>query len=170
MGSFHIVSLSITLAALACSLSAAAEEKGELATEVCKNTTDFGFCRSAVYSDPRAATADRYDLIDIVYRKAWSNATDTKNYIASHMKSGSEISLKKCADNYNEAIQKLTEMLGNLNSESYYELDIMSLDVERSVQNCKKVLQRSSIIYWRNENMLKLANICYVVSKLFHYN
>lgn len=171
MAEFHIASLSIAVTALTL-LSFAAAKKPELATEVCKNTTDFNFCRSAVYSDPRAATADRYELIDIVYRKAYLNATDTRDYIASKVKSGGteSESLKKCLRDYNKAIQKLKEMLGNLNDESYYQLDVYSLDVEKSVRNCRNVLQKGSIIWGKDENMMKLANICYVVSKLFEYH
>lgn len=165
MAPFLIVSLSIALSAF----TIAAAQKAELATEVCKNTTDFNFCRSAVYSDPRAATADRYTLMDIVSRKVYLTATQTRDYVASNVKSGaeSESSLKKCVGDYNKAIQKLEEMLGNLNDDSYYNLHVMSLEVEGHVYNCRNVLHKTSTIWGSNESLLKLANICYVVSKLF---
>lgn len=171
MANFLTVSLLITLAAPLI-LSAAAK-KPELATEVCKNTTDFAFCRAAIYSDHRAPNADRYELIDIAFRKAFLNASDTRDYIASKIKSGGggkSDNLKKCLGNYKKAVQILAEMLDDLNSETYYELDVRSLDVERSVRACKKGLHGPSPITKRNDNMLKLANICYVVSKLFEYH
>ncbi|KAL8461753.1 hypothetical protein ACS0TY_032200 [Phlomoides rotata] len=167
MAGFQIVLVSIiSLVAVTPLLSGGAE----LATEVCKQTKDFDFCHAWIYSEPNAATADRYELVDIVIRKAYSNASDTKDYIASHMKSavGNESeSLKKCVGDYNKAIQSLSQLLNDLNSETYDTIDDLSLDVEGSVRDCEQVSQNSSIIYERNEEMLKLANICYVVSKLF---
>ncbi|PIM98839.1 hypothetical protein CDL12_28677 [Handroanthus impetiginosus] len=62
--------------------------KTELATQVCRNTTDFVFCRNAIYSDRRAPDADRVVLAYIAFGLAYSNASDTRNYIASRIKSG----------------------------------------------------------------------------------
>lgn len=170
------ISLFLAVAAL-CSLplfpSAAAED---LAIQVCKNTTDFTFCHDAVYSDSHAPGADRYQLVDIIFRQAYLNATDTRDYIAGEIKLGGGGGLEKCLANYNGSVKVLESMLGDLNSESYYELDIRSLEVERRVRACIKGLRlrgRSPLalaLAERNQIILKFANMCYAVSMLFEYH
>lgn len=167
--------LFLTVAAL-CSLppfpSAAAGET-DLAIQVCKNTTDFTFCHDAVYSDPHTPGADRYQLIDTIFRQAYLNASDTRKYIGEEIKLGGG-GLEKCLANYNGSVKVLESMLNDLNSESYYELDIRSLEVERNVRACIKGLRlrgRSPLaLAQRNQIMLKFANMCYVVSLLFEYH
>ncbi|KAL0283573.1 UNVERIFIED_CONTAM: hypothetical protein Sangu_2882000 [Sesamum angustifolium] len=93
-------------------LSATAADGTELATEVCRNTTSFAFCHDAIYSDPRAPDADRYVLSYIAFGKAYSNATDTRDYITSKIKSGGGKpetlrGLKKCLGYYEEAVRIL---------------------------------------------------------------
>ncbi|KAG6416399.1 hypothetical protein SASPL_123829 [Salvia splendens] len=129
---------------------------------VCRNTTDFAFCRAAVYSDPRAPSTDRYELIDVIFRLAYRNASDTRGYLAGEVKSGAG-ELKKCLADYDKAVAILEGMLNDLNSESYYDLDSRSLDIQRRVSDCAKGLR----IGIRNQNMLKFAYMCYAVSKLF---
>lgn len=174
MTASHTISLVLTIAALCyllpCPpLAAAAAQKPDLAIAVCRSTTDFAFCRAALYSDPRAPGADRYELIDIIFREAYRNASDTRGYIAGEIKSGGggANSLKKCLADYEKAVEILEGMLNDLNSESYYDLDSRSLDVERSARDCRKGLRGRSPLTQRTQNMLKFANMCYAVSKLF---
>ncbi|XP_047944542.1 cell wall / vacuolar inhibitor of fructosidase 2-like [Salvia hispanica] len=157
--------ISLIIAALCCLLPSAAAQKPDLAVAVCRNTTDFAFCRAAVYSDPRAPGADRYELIDIIFRLAYRNASDTRGYIAGKVKSGAG-ELKKCLGDYDKAVAILEGMLNDLNSESYFDLDSRSLDIQSRVIDCGKGL-RIGVIARRNQNMLKFANMCYAVSKLF---
>ncbi|KAK4439501.1 hypothetical protein Salat_0285000 [Sesamum alatum] len=157
------------------SATAAAADRTELATEVCRNTTNFAFCRDAIYSDPRAPDADRYVLSYIAFGKAYSNATDTRDYIAYKIKSGGgkpEIlrGLKKCLGHYEEAVRILAEMLGNLDSETFSGLDKLSVEVEGLPRACEKRFGGRSPITTRNDNLIKLANICYVVAKLYEYH
>ncbi|KAH6777195.1 hypothetical protein C2S52_007371 [Perilla frutescens var. hirtella] len=168
MGAFPAISSALLIVtALSCLVPSAAAQKEDLAIQVCKKTRDFAFCRAAIYSDPHAPGADRYMLIDIVLRQAYRNATDTRDYIAAAIKSGG--GLKTCLTNYDKSVETLEGMLNDLNSESYYDLDTRSLEVERSASNCGKALRgRSPLpLAKRNQNMLKLAHICYLVSKLF---
>ncbi|XP_057765185.1 cell wall / vacuolar inhibitor of fructosidase 2-like [Salvia miltiorrhiza] len=166
MAASHTISLMLTVAALCCLLPSAAAQKPDLAIAVCRSTRDFAFCRAAVYSDPRAPGADRYELIDIIFREAYRNASDTRGYIAGEIKSGAN-SLRKCLADYDKAVEILEGVLNDLNSESYYDLDSRSLDVQRRVSDCVKGLRGRSPLTQRNRNMLKFANMCYAVSKLF---
>ncbi|KAK6149595.1 hypothetical protein DH2020_017120 [Rehmannia glutinosa] len=176
------VPLLLTLTVLCCLLPtplflSAAAEKTQLAIEVCKNTTDFNFCRQSIYSDPRAPTADRVVLASITFTNAYFNATDTRDYIASQIKligggGNPDIikGLKSCLGNYNEAVRAINEVLGDLNDESYYDFDKLSLDAEKNLRACENGFHGRSPITQRNVVAIKLANICYVVSKLFQYN
>ncbi|KAL3627212.1 hypothetical protein CASFOL_028575 [Castilleja foliolosa] len=158
--------------------AAAAKAKASLATEVCKNTTDINFCLQSIYSDPGAATADRVTLANISFGKAHSNATNTSDYIASQIKSArggkpkDDVvrGLKSCLVNYNETVRVLSEVLRDLNDESYYKFDTMSLDAENNTRVCERGFHGKSPMTQRNVISIKLANICYVVSKLFQYN
>ncbi|KAK4434747.1 hypothetical protein Salat_0637600 [Sesamum alatum] len=145
----------------------------ELATQICRNTSSYAFCQEAMYSDPRAVGADRYLLAYIAYRQAYLNATETADYIASELKSGGASgSLRKCLGYYEEAIRRLAEMLGNLDSETFYGLDQLSIDVENSVRGCEASVGNSpspSPLSKRNDDLIKLSNICLVVSKLYIY-
>ncbi|KAL1556285.1 cell wall / vacuolar inhibitor of fructosidase 2-like [Salvia divinorum] len=158
--------ISLAVAALCCLLLSAAAQKPDLAIVVCRNTTDFAFCRAAVYSDPLTPGADRYELVDIIFRLTFRNASDTRGYIAGEVKSGAG-DLKKCLADYDEAVAILERVLNDLNSESYYDLDSRSLDIQRRVSDCGKGLRLGFGLAQRNQNMLKFANMCYVVSKLF---
>ncbi|GFQ02762.1 cell wall / vacuolar inhibitor of fructosidase 2 [Phtheirospermum japonicum] len=172
--------LLITLTVLCFFLppSAAADKKTPLAIEVCKNTTDFNFCRQSIYSDPRAATADRVILAYISFTNAYLNATYTRDYIASLIKSAGVgenhddvvRGLKSCLGNYDEVVRAISEVLRDLDDETYYEFDKLSLDAENNSRACERALHGRSPITQRNVISIKLANICYVVSKLFQYN
>ncbi|KAK6123906.1 hypothetical protein DH2020_042349 [Rehmannia glutinosa] len=78
--------------------------------------------------------------------------------------------LKSCLGNYNEAVRAINEVLGDLNDESYYDFDKLSLDAEKNLRACENGFHGRSPITQRNVVAIKLANICYVVSKLFQYN
>ncbi|KAL2475799.1 Cell wall/vacuolar inhibitor of fructosidase 2 [Abeliophyllum distichum] len=149
----------------------------QLATQVCKNTTNFSFCQASVYSDPRAPVADRYVLSYIAFGLAYKNATNTSDYIDFTLKSIKEgakpeiiEALQKCQGDYKEAIRALSEALNNLDSETFYGLDKLSLDVENSARSCEAGFQGHSPISEKNQNLINLSNICYVVSKLFTYS
>ncbi|KAK4413062.1 hypothetical protein Salat_2953400 [Sesamum alatum] len=166
----------LCLVLILSSIAAAAAGTTELATQICRNTSNYAFCQEAMYSDPRAVGADRYLLAYIAYRQAYLNATDTADYIASELKSksmesgGASGSLRKCLGYYEEAIRRLAEMLGNLDSETFYGLDELSIDVENSVRGCQaSVGNPPSPLSKRNDDLIKLSNICLVVSKLYIY-
>ncbi|KAG8385926.1 hypothetical protein BUALT_Bualt03G0096000 [Buddleja alternifolia] len=154
------------------------EAINSLATEVCKNTTDFNFCRDTIYSDPHGPDADRVFLAYILVRKIYRNASDTKTYIESEIKSieaGRENrdllkGMKKCVGKYKDVNQTLIGLLSDLDSESYYEFDKRALELDASVRACEKGFNGRSPITRRSNDMIKLANIFYVISLLFPYN
>ncbi|KAL7130520.1 hypothetical protein ABFS83_13G139600 [Erythranthe nasuta] len=81
------VCLFLTYPPFSSSAAAAADKSYELATKVCKNTTDFNFCRGVVFPDPRAADADRVDLAYIIFNLTYINSTSTQEYIEREIKS-----------------------------------------------------------------------------------
>ncbi|KAL0363095.1 UNVERIFIED_CONTAM: hypothetical protein Scaly_1264700 [Sesamum calycinum] len=107
--------------------------------------------------------------------EAYSNATDTRDYITSKIKSGGGKpetlrGLKKCLGYYEEAVRILGEMLGNLDSETFSGLDKLSVEAEGYPRACEKRFGGRSPITTRNDNLIKLANICYVVALLYEYH
>ncbi|PIN13271.1 hypothetical protein CDL12_14105 [Handroanthus impetiginosus] len=149
----------------------------DLATKVCRTTSNYAFCHNAIYSDPRAAGADQYFLSYVALRQAHLNATETLDYITSKLKSmkagqGSGLlrGLRKCEGYYQEAIRTLTEMMGNLDSETFYGLDKLSIDVEGSIRACEASRGEGSDLSKRNEDLIKLSDICHAVSKLYTYH
>ncbi|CAI9784004.1 unnamed protein product [Fraxinus pennsylvanica] len=149
----------------------------ELATQVCKNTTNFSFCQAAVYSDTRAPKADRYLLSYIVFGLAYKNATNTSDYIdislesmEGHAKDDIIEAMQKCQGDYKEAIQALSEALNDLDSETFEGLDKLALDVENSARDCEAGFNGNSPISEKNRNLIQLSNICSVVSELFSYS
>lgn len=168
------ISLTLAVAAAAAALCfllpsppLPSADAADLAIEVCRKTIDFEFCRAAVYSDSHASGADRYELIDIIFRLAYRAASDTRDFIAGQVKSGGGAGLHRCLDDYNRAVQTLGQVLNDLNSESYYDLDSRSLEVQNEVNDCDKGAKGRSAVTQRNQNMLKYASMCYAVSKLF---
>ncbi|KAL7088419.1 hypothetical protein ACP275_13G126100 [Erythranthe tilingii] len=171
------------------SAAAAADKSYELATKVCKNTTDFNFCREVVFPDPRAAAADRVDLAYIIFNLTYINSTSTQEYIDREIKSietsgggnsgdGGAVlleGLKKCRGYYKEATRTLLyDMLGDLDSDSYSWFDQASLKVEEQASACELGLRLSRggspAMTKRNGDLVKLADICYAVSLLFPYS
>ncbi|KAI3466474.1 hypothetical protein Pfo_023137 [Paulownia fortunei] len=148
-------------------LSGAAAGTTDLATQVCRNTTNYAFCRDVIYSDPHSVGADQDFLAYIVFRQAYFNATNTQDYITSELKSmeagrksGKLTGLRKCQGYYQEAVQRLAEMLGDLDSDTFYGLDKLSLDVEGSARACEASVGWRSPLSKRNEDLIKLSNIC----------
>ncbi|EYU27623.1 hypothetical protein ABFS82_13G140300 [Erythranthe guttata] len=161
--------------------SSAADKSYELATKVCKNTTDFDFCRGVVFPDPRAAAADRVDLAYIIFNLTYINSTSTQEYIEREIKSigGGDAALleglKKCRDYYKEATRTLLyDMLGDLDSDSYSGFDKASLRVKEQATACVLGLRHSGggspAMRKRNGVLVKLADVCYAVSLLFPYS
>ncbi|CAI9756701.1 unnamed protein product [Fraxinus pennsylvanica] len=146
----------------------------ELATQVCKNTTNFSFCKAAVYSDPRAPKADRYLLSYIVFGLAYKNATNTRDYIdislknmEGHAKPEIMEAMKKCQGDYKEALQAISEATSDLDSETFDGLDKLAIDVDNLARDCEAGFNGKSLISEKNQDLIKLSNICYVVSKLY---
>lgn len=176
---FLAVPPSLLLTAALCFFStissAAAEKPFELATAICKNTTDFNYCRDVVFSDPRAVNGEAADLAYVIFGVTYKNATNTQKYIDSQIKSNpgaaSLRALNKCRVNYQEIYRTLVyDMLGNLDSESYYEFDKSSLHLENEARDCEKGLQGRSAMTKRNADLIKLAGICYSVALYFPYS
>ncbi|XP_051125532.1 uncharacterized protein LOC127247631 [Andrographis paniculata] len=149
MAAVRSASLTVAVATwfiLLCpALISSAEEAKELASQVCRNTTDFSFCQDAIYADPRAPGANRVVLAYIAFGKAYANGTDTRAYIASRLTSGGAnesegvlTGMKNCLTKYDEAVQTLAQILGDLDSETYYELDKRSLEVGRFPAACEE--------------------------------
>ncbi|XP_022843074.1 cell wall / vacuolar inhibitor of fructosidase 2-like [Olea europaea var. sylvestris] len=167
--------ISCLIATFLCPSSAIPDVNSpELATQVCKNTTNFSFCQAAVYSDPRAPKADRYLLSYVVFELAYRNATNTSNYIDILLKSMNghadpEImeAMKKCQGDYMEAIKTLSEALTDLDSETFDGLVELATDVENSAHDCEAGFNGKSPISEKNQNLIQLSNICYVVSELY---
>ncbi|GFP94146.1 putative invertase inhibitor [Phtheirospermum japonicum] len=172
----------MTLTILCCfilSTAAAARQniKVQLATQVCQNTTDFDFCHQTIYSDPRAPTADRIVLAYIIFGKTYLNATNTQTQIQHKIteneggKSDVLNGLKSCVGYYTNAIGALSQVLGNLDSESYNGLDKLSTEAQGYASDCEKGFNSTTGSPMTKENVdfIKLTNICYVVAMLFPY-
>ncbi|KAG8365319.1 hypothetical protein BUALT_Bualt18G0092300 [Buddleja alternifolia] len=174
---FTFILSSLTSILLLSTTAAAAARNNDLINRVCRNTTNAAFCSDVIYSDPHAADADQYFLAYIAFRAAYFNATDTSQYIASKLKSmaadrksGILLGLRKCQGYYRDAIRTLAEMLGDLDSETFSGLDTLSLEVEGDARACRAAVGGQSVLSRRNENLMKLANICLVISKLYPYH
>ncbi|KAK6123907.1 hypothetical protein DH2020_042350 [Rehmannia glutinosa] len=168
MAIFGTVPLLLALTVLCCFLPSlpflsAAAKKPELAIQVCKKTTDFKFCRQTIYSDPRAPDADRVVLAYIAFKNA-------SKIGGGGGKSGILKGLKSCLADYNQAIGDLSEVLRDLDDETYYDFDKLSREAESRARACEKGFRGRSPIAKGNSDLIKLTNICYVVSKLFKYN
>lgn len=140
----------------------------ELATTICKKTTDFSFCHDALYADPKTPKADLVNLAYIAFRQADSNTTGTTNAIASMLKSRQSpavrAGLEKCSGFYAQAIQKIGEALGDLDSESYDMVGIWT-DVDHAAQGCVVSFTVPSPLNKGNADLLKYSNICKVISQ-----
>ncbi|GER33834.1 plant invertase/pectin methylesterase inhibitor, partial [Striga asiatica] len=152
-------------------IASAAAHENPLATQVCRNTTDFDFCRRSIYSDPHAPTADRAFLAVIIFTNAFLNATDTRDHIAARVKSGGRggggggdsgvaRGLRSCLRHYDEAIRAVSEVLGDLNDDTFYDFDKLSLEAESNARACESGFHGRSPITPRNEIFIKLAEIC----------
>ncbi|KAK6154577.1 hypothetical protein DH2020_008825 [Rehmannia glutinosa] len=149
----------------------------DLATQICRNTTNYAFCRDVIFSDPHAAGADRDFLAYLIFRQAYLNATGTRDYIKSELKPDESDrspdtfpGLRKCLGYYKMAVQRLAEMLGDMDSDTFSGLDKLSLDVEGRARACRaSVGTRWAGLSKRNEDLIKLSNMCLVVSKLYPY-
>ncbi|KAK2984263.1 hypothetical protein RJ640_010222 [Escallonia rubra] len=160
----------------------------KLIRDVCKNTSNYQFCMDALSSDPRAPTADSYVLAYISFDLAYLNATHTNHAIAvllSNLTSGGggacrnstecallRRGLQRCHGYYVEAIRVLGEALGDLDSETYFELGGLAADAGGAARACEATLTRlgghnRSPLYLMNQRLRGLSNICVVVSKLF---
>ncbi|KAL3643301.1 hypothetical protein CASFOL_014116 [Castilleja foliolosa] len=176
------VSLFICCFILSLSFISSSRERSteaQLATQVCRNTTDFNFCNQTIYSDPRAPTADRIVLAYIAFGTAYLNATNIQTQIQLKItenegrKSNSSIDdqLKNCMDHYSDAIGALSEVLGNLDSESYYNFDKMSIEVRDHAYDCEMGFNGTTRSPMSKENMdlMKHTDVCYAVAMLFPY-
>lgn len=156
--------------------SAAADGKPyELATTVCKNTTDFNFCRDVVFPHKFAADADRVKLAYIIFNATYVNASNTNAYITSQIRRGGGgaatlAGLKKCSVYYKEISHTIGEMYGNLESDTYYEFDVDSLHIRDQATACQKAFTGRSPLARQNVDMIKLAGMCYSIALYFPYS
>lgn len=186
---FLICSCSCTTYLIVSSSSTPVENPTQLVDHVCKNTTDYKFCVQAIYSDPRAPTADRYVLAYISFDLAYLNATHTSDYITLFLKnitargrSSSQQSLVRglnvCQSYYQKAVRSLAEAINDLDSETFYELGRLACAADQAAGDCQATFSEGgggdSLYYYSifslslmNHNMRALAKICIVVSKLF---
>ncbi|GFQ02766.1 pectinesterase inhibitor [Phtheirospermum japonicum] len=187
MAIFSTASLFITLTIFCCfilsppfiSLADAAryKVKAQLATQVCRNTTDFSFCLKTIYSDPRAPTADRIVLAYIAFGNAYLNSSNTQTQIqlkitdAENGKSDVLDGLKSCMGHYTKAIGALSQGAGKLGLGSYYGFDKLSIEAQSHVRDCEKGFNATigSPMTKENVDVIKLTNICNVVAQLFPY-
>ncbi|CAI9755069.1 unnamed protein product [Fraxinus pennsylvanica] len=153
------------------------QDSSQLATQICKNTTNVSFCMSAIFSDPLASSADRYVLSYIVFGQAYKNATSTKNFIGLSLKSMKSdenrrvlSGMQKCQGFYEDAIRALSEVMNNLDSETFYGLDKAAIDVESSIRACEASFSGQSPMSQKNQNLVELLKICFAVSQLYQYN
>ncbi|KAG9149448.1 hypothetical protein Leryth_003402 [Lithospermum erythrorhizon] len=149
----------------------------ELVNQVCKNTSNFQFCQETIYADPQAPEADRYVLAYITFRKAYQNATSTSKHIVALIKNmtnnmGHEKiiqlgSLKECNGYYNEALKVLGQALNDLNSETFDGLGDYAVSAGNNARKCEPLLKDDEILSKKNQDLIKLSEICNVVSKLY---
>ncbi|KAG8378630.1 hypothetical protein BUALT_Bualt07G0005400 [Buddleja alternifolia] len=181
MLNFGFVPLLISIISLSCFLPSkpfSVAQGDDLITHVCKITNDFVFCNDTIYSDTRAiyARTNRLILSYIAIQKTLNNTIDTKDvYLPSEIKSieagGGDPNilqgLKNCFGNYDGVNRRLADMLDELDSVMNYDFDKLSLEIESQVRACEKGFNGRSPMTKRNDNLIKLANICYAVALLY---
>ncbi|CAA2994276.1 cell wall vacuolar inhibitor of fructosidase 2-like [Olea europaea subsp. europaea] len=149
----------------------------QLATQICENTPNVSFCLATIFSNPLASAADRYVLSYIVFGQAYKNATSTNNYIGLSLKAMKSdgnprvlSGMQKCQGFYEDAIRALSEVMNNLDSETFYGLDKAAIDVESSIRACEASFSGQSPLSQKNQNLVELLKICFAVSQLYQYN
>ncbi|CAA0815456.1 Unknown protein [Striga hermonthica] len=169
------------LVALACLLSYSeagrpiiSQSGTSLVVQVCSNTTDAKYCKHALFSDSRAASADSVVLAYIANGLAYNKARENLGLIQTRINSwGNDMpnilaGFKACQESYTKAGQAMMEVLGNLDSETYCGFDQLAAMAENEIMACDNGFgQAPSPMAKENGDMLKLVNICSVVATLF---
>ncbi|CAA0815457.1 Unknown protein [Striga hermonthica] len=170
------------LVALACLLSYSeagrhilSQSDTSLVVQVCSNTTDAKYCKHVLFSDSRAASADPVVLAYIANSLAYNKAQEILDLVQTKINSGGNENIlagfKGCQGSYTKAGRAMMEVLGNLDSETYYGFDMLADTAEDEIKACENGFgQPQSPIAKENGDMLKLVNICSVVATLFSYS
>ncbi|KAL3645813.1 hypothetical protein CASFOL_010993 [Castilleja foliolosa] len=173
-----IFAANVTLFILCCfiSLASAARHNRPLKCAETQQTSTSA-THTSIYSDPWAATADRIVLAYIAFGNAYLNSSNTQAQIRIKItdnkggKSNVLDWLKSCTGHYSNAIGALSQALGNLDSDSYYGFDKLSIEAQGHVRNCEESFNGTTTSPMTKENgdLIKLTGICYAVAQLFPY-
>lgn len=145
----------------------------ELVNDVCNRTSNYTFCVSTLYMDPRTPTTDDYGLAFITFGMTYLNATGTQDIIAKFLKTTKESQqlqrLETCRRDYDKAVSALEMAYGDLNSETFFELADLAGNASAAAKDCQNAFKdaRDRPLTARNRGLKDLCEICVVVSKLF---
>lgn len=146
----------------------------KLVSDVCNRTSNYTFCVSALYDDPRTPTTDAYGLAFVAFGMAYLNASATQGLITKlQKKSANETRqfrlLETCRLDYKKAISALEMAYGDLNSETFFELAELAGNASAAAKHCQAAFKDAPHrpLTARNLGLRGLCEICVVVSKLF---
>ncbi|GER33836.1 plant invertase/pectin methylesterase inhibitor, partial [Striga asiatica] len=141
------------------------ESSTSLVVQVCSNTTDPKYCKHALFSDPRASSADSVVLAYIANGLAYAKAQNISDLIQTRLNSGGNekpyilAGFKACQESYTKAGRAMMEVLGNLDSETYCGFDTLAATAENEINACENGFGQSpSPMAKENRDMLKLVN------------
>lgn len=138
---------------------------------VCKQTSDYKFCRDALYSDPRTPDADEITLTYVAFGLAYRKASSTQDQITSLLSKSTgplHQQLKQCHGDYAMAIAKIQEALTDLDSETYDGLADLATKASNQAEDCESAFKgTNSPLTSNNKDLKGLSEICAAVAHLF---
>ncbi|CAK7325149.1 unnamed protein product [Dovyalis caffra] len=152
---------------------AAINEPTELVDKVCNQTSNYTFCLESLYSDSRTPDADPYTLAFISFGLAYTNASNTRDFIAELLKNTSSQDdrhhLKRCGHDYQKAVSALEEAYDDLNSETFFELAKLAGHASKASDHCQAAFKGTSSppLARRNHDLKSLCEIGAIIAKLF---
>lgn len=168
--SCNLAFFAILLASIIAQSSYVTADSG-LVDRVCKQTSDYKFCISALNSDPRTPGADQFTLAYVAFGLAYRKASSTQGQITSLLRNSTgpvHQHLKQCQGYYATAIVKIREALANLDSETYDGLDGLATKAGDGAIDCESAFKGTkSPLTDSNKDLKGLSEICAAVAHLF---
>ncbi|KAJ4829675.1 hypothetical protein Tsubulata_047993 [Turnera subulata] len=141
---------------------------------VCRQTSNYTFCVNSLYSDPNTPSADdQIKLAYIAFDLAYDGANQTQDYITQLLKNtagpGRQVvyqSLKRCSQDYDNAMKALFAAFGDLDSETYFWLADYSSKASQAADDCQSAFRQitSPSLTSRNHDLKGLCEICLATS------
>lgn len=150
----------------------------ELVDKVCKQTSNYTFCRDVLNADPRTRNPES-DLVILAYaafKSAYDTAINTRDYIGSLLNSTDgpillQKSLRRCQADYKRAAEKLLEGYDCLDSETYDIIDELADEAARKVNDCQTGLDGTApppALTEKNRVQKDLCQIGAVIGRLIN--